>query len=112
MKGFTVQKLLKYKAQPKYVSDDARSLLYGFRARDYGRVRFFYEQLTAGKELDPIVVDNECSQYNVYPVPILIDGHHRLAASHLAAAKTIPANYSGRVDLLNYLTGKRKTAPP
>ena len=37
--------------------------------------------------------------------------HHRLAASHLAGAKTILANYGGRIDLLRYLTGARKTCP-
>jgi hypothetical protein len=111
MRSMTVKKLLKYKSQPKYVSDDARTMKQPSREWDYGRVRFFHERLMAGKELDPIMVDNECRNGHIYPEPVLIDGHHRLAASHLAGVKTIPASYSGRVDLLDYLTGKRKTAP-
>ena len=105
----TVEKLVKYKAQPKYVSDDARTWKQPSRAWDIGRVRFFYEELLAGKTVDPIMIDNVCEGGNVEPS--LLDGHHRLVASRLARVPTIPADYSGRVDLLNYLTGKRKTCP-
>lgn len=111
MRGMTVAKILTYRAQPDYVSDAERTKKQPTRAWDYGRVRFFYERLLAGEELDPIEVDNVCDHGRIYPEPLLLDGHHRLAASHLANAKTLAANYGGRVDLLRYLTGDRKTCP-
>lgn len=77
-----------------------------------GRVRYFFEQLQAGKSLDPICIDNMCDAGRVYAVPIIIDGCHRFVASHLAGARTIAASYGGRVDLRDYLTGRRKTLPP
>jgi hypothetical protein len=42
---------------------------------------------------------------------MLLDGHHRLCGACLSFQEWVPALYSGRLDLLNYLTGKRKTAP-
>jgi hypothetical protein len=111
MRKMTIAKLLTYPAQPVYVSDEARTRKQPTRAWDYGRIRFFYEQLGEGVTLDAIEVDNECNYGRIYPVPILLDGHHRLAASHLAKAPTIRVSYAGRVDLLRYLTGARKTCP-
>lgn len=111
MRKMTIAKLLTYPAQPVYVSDAARTRKQPTRAWDYGRIRFFYEQLLADVQLDAIEVDNECNWGRIYPVPVLLDGHHRLAASHLAGARTIRVSYAGRVDLLRYLTGARKTCP-
>lgn len=75
-----------------------------------GRVRHFYDELLLGRDLDPVTVDNECHGSHIYAVPLLIDGHHRLAGYWFARRRTIPAYYSGRVDLLEYLTGKRPYA--
>ena len=111
MQKMTIEKLLTYHAQPVYVSDEARTRKQPTRAWDYGRIRHFYEQLLAGVTLDAIEVDNECNWERIYPIPILLDGHHRLAASHLAGAATILVSYGGRLDLLRYLTGARKTCP-
>lgn len=111
MRKMTIEKLLTYPAQPDYVSDEKRTWKQPPRAWDYGRIRHFYERLLAGETLDAIEVDNECDGRHIYPVPILSDGHHRLAASHLAKVLIIRANYGGRLDLLRYLTGKRKTCP-
>ncbi len=111
MRGMTIAKLLTYRTQPEYVSDAARTRKRPTRAWDYGRVRFFYEQILAGSTLDAIEIDNACDGGRIYPVPILLDGHHRLAASHLAGARTIRVSYGGRVDLLRYLSGARKTCP-
>lgn len=111
MRAMTIEKILTYPSQPVYVSDAARTRKQPTRAWDYGRIRFFYEQLLAGVQLDAIEVDNECNWGRIYPVPVLLDGHHRLAASHLAGARTICVSYAGRVDLLRYLTGARKTCP-
>ena len=71
-------------------------------------MRFFYEEIRAGQKLDPIVIDND---WTLSPYPIIDDGHHRLAAHHIAGCRIIRAWYGGRVDLLDYLTGKRKTRP-
>ena len=107
----TPESILTYKVQAVYVSDDARTLKQPTHAWDCGRVRYFYERVKAGKKLDPIMVDNVCMNGRIYVEPVIVDGHHRLVAAHLAGEETIPADYSGRVDLLNYLTGKRKTCP-
>ena len=111
MRAMTIEKLLTYRAQPDYVSDAARTRKRPTLAWDYGRIRFFYERLLAGDPLDAIEVDNVCDHGRIYPEPILLDGHHRLAASHLAGTRIILASYGGRVDLLRYLTGARKTRP-
>ena len=111
MRGMTVEKLLKYRAQPDYVSDEERTRKQPTRAWDYGRIRFFYERLLAGAVLDAIEVDNVCDHGRIYPEPIVLDGHHRLAASHLAGSRIILASYGGRVDLLRCLTGARSSSP-
>lgn len=111
MRSMTIQKLLKYRAQPTCVSDHARTVKQPTRAWDYGRIRFFYEQLLAGEVLDAIEIDNVCDNGRIYPEPVLLDGHHRLAASHLANARVILVSYGGRLDLLRYLMGARKTCP-
>ena len=113
MRGMTIEKLLRYRARPVYVSDAARTEKQPTRAWDYGRIRHFYERLLAGDTLDAIEVDNACDGGRSYPDPelVLIDGHHRLAAARLAGAKVILARYGGRVDLLRYLTGARRTCP-
>ncbi len=111
MRRMTVTRLLRYRVQRDYVSDEARTRKQPKLSWDYGRIRFFYERLLAGETLDAIEVDNECNWGRIYPIPVLLDGHHRLAASHLAGAQFIFASYAGRVDLLRYLTGARKTCP-
>lgn len=111
MRGMTIEKLRAYRAQPVYVSAHARIRKRPTRAWDYGRIRFFYERLQIGETLDAIEVDNVCAFGQIYPEPVVLDGHHRLAASHLAGAPTILANYGGRIDLLRYLTGKSRTCP-
>jgi hypothetical protein len=104
----TVEELLTYAPQPDYVEREKRSMSYAEHCR---RARFFYDGLLAGRDFDPIEVDNVCEAMRVYPEPTVVDGHHRLAACRLARARTVPAYYSGRVDLLDYLTGKRTKAP-
>lgn len=108
MRTMTPEKLRRYPVQSAYVSDDARTLHAPKRAWDYGRIRYFYETLRSGGTVDPIEIDSDRVGP---PVPVLYDGHHRLAAAWLACCATIPAYYGGRVDLLRYLTGQRKTLP-
>ena len=111
IRRMTIAKLLTYRSQPDYVSDAERTRKRLTRAWDYGRIRYFYERLLFGEVLDAVEVDNECDLMRILPVPVLLDGHHRLAASHLAGAPIISVSYSGRLDLLRYLTGARKTRP-
>jgi hypothetical protein len=111
MRGMTITKLLTYPSQPDYVCDWARTRKRPTRAWHYGRIRYFYDRLLIGDVLDAIEVDNECNWGRIYPVPVLLDGHHRLAASHLARASSIFVSYGGRLDLLRYLTGRRRTCP-
>lgn len=111
VRRMTVEKLLTYRPQPDYVSDAERTRKPPTRSWDYGRIRHFYERLLTGETLDAIEVDNQCDFGHIYPVPILLDGHHRLAASHLAKSSIILVSYGGRLDLLRYLTGRRKTCP-
>lgn len=59
----------------------------------------------------PIVMDNHCYGGKVYPLPTIMDGWHRLFAHKLLKREKIAVSYGGRVDLLNYLSGKRKTPP-
>lgn len=77
----------------------------------YGRIRYFIQKLNDGEKLEPISMDNMCGSNYIYPEPIVIDGHHRLCAAEIANSKKIPAIYNGRIDLLNYLKGRRKTCP-
>jgi hypothetical protein len=111
MKTMTAAKLRRYRSQPTYVCDMERTRKQPPLRWDYGRIRFFYERLLAGETLEAIDVDNRCDWGHIYAEPVLLDGHHRLAASHLAQAPIILANYGGRIDLLRYLTGARKICP-
>jgi hypothetical protein len=76
-----------------------------------GRVKFFVNQLQRGLKLRPITIDCNCYGMHVSVEPIVIDGHHRLAAATFVKARRIPVSFSGRVDLRDYLTGKRRTLP-
>lgn len=60
---------------------------------------------------DPIHLDNHCDGSYIYAIPVVLDGWHRYFA-HLAKKDTlINVSYGGRIDLLRYLQGKRKTCP-
>jgi len=86
---------------------------YGKRTRKYhaGRIKFFIDILAQGGKINPISVDNQCEGGHIYPEPTLLDGHHRLAAAELHGEKWISVSYGGRLDLLRYLQGRRKTCP-
>lgn len=59
----------------------------------------------------PIAIDCRCNQGHVSPDPVIVDGWHRYFAHRELGSKVVPASFSGRVDLANYLSGKRKTRP-
>jgi hypothetical protein len=100
--------LLRYRAAGEYLGES-------FQATDdvwdIRRARFFYDQLLAGATLDPINLDNVCCGVHIYAQPVIIDGHHRLGASLIAGVRTILVHYGGRIDLRDYLTGRRRTCP-
>ena len=104
----TLEEVLGHRPVAAYLDDHSRIV---DEAWHIGRVRFFYDELRAGRVLDPISIDNRCDRGHIYPEPILLDGHHRLAASVIAGSRTILAWYGGRLDLLAYLTGGRRTCP-
>lgn len=62
-------------------------------------------------EIKDIEIDNDCDNGCIYPNAIIVDGWHRLLAAKYINTNKIQVQYSGRMDVLNYLTGKRKTAP-
>lgn len=64
-----------------------------------GRALYFAELLAAGEVIEPISIDCECWGRTIYPVPVLIDGFHRLAGALLAGVEKLPATFGGRVDL-------------
>jgi len=80
------------------------------RAWHLGRIHYLAEGMWSGLPMEPIELDNDCTYETIGP-PVIIDGHHRFLAAQLANAHAIPATYGGRCDILNYLRGKRKTAP-
>lgn len=74
-----------------------------------GRIIYFIKH---PEEIDPIYIDNKCGNYgNVYAIPIIDDGNHRYMALTYLNPKWIKVNYSGRHDLLNYLSGKSNEIP-
>lgn len=81
------------------------------RAYDVGRIRYWVELLLLGERVPPVQVDNECWDNMICPVPILVDGNHRMAAHMLVGSDRISAEYGGRLDVLSYLQGRRKKPP-
>lgn len=59
----------------------------------------------------PIDLDNISIKGRILPLPIIIDGRHRYLAALLRRDKTIQCTYSGREDLLRYLTGESNIPP-
>lgn len=77
--------------------------------RDWHIGRVLY--LSTLDKIEPIEVDNVCLTGFIQPEPIIIDGHHRLFSRLIRNEQTIEINYSGRMDVFNYLKGWRKTKP-
>jgi hypothetical protein len=77
----------------------------------YGGVRYFQTRYEKRLEVDPIEIDNSCNGGRVQPLPVVIDGHHRLLGALLAGQEKIECYYSGRVDVLEYLKGECESCP-
>jgi hypothetical protein len=82
-----------------------------YSSRDFayhvGRVKHFIESGIPS----PIVLDNVCGRGSIYPVPVLLDGHHRFLAAMERYDEFIPCHYGGRTDLLLWLTGESDDLP-
>jgi len=73
------------------------------------RIRYFMQE---PRELDnPIDLDSLCEDGIITCTPVILDGNHRLYARKILACKTVLANFSGRLDLLDYLTGVVNVRP-
>lgn len=63
-------------------------------------------------EIKDIEIDNEYSGSTIFAIPIIVDGWHRFAAAYYLYKQEkldkIHCRYGGRVDLLEYLQGKRE----
>jgi len=82
------------------------------RFYDIKRVRFFMDELRAGRALDPISLDNECRQYRIgcpisWGMPFVDDGHHRFSAYVLCKRKRLPATLGGLKVHHEWLRGER-----
>jgi hypothetical protein len=75
------------------------------------RIAHFVRDLREKNPLDPILIDNVCSHGHITAQPIVTDGHHRLAAHLLLGLPHINAVISGRVDVIDWLTGKSDHHP-
>jgi hypothetical protein len=90
---------------PDYVPELDRSNSY-----DAGRVRWMYDRLMAGEDLDPINID--WKWWGMAPTELTIsDGNHRWVAHVLAGKEVIPASYSGPTDCLRWLEGDNVPCP-
>lgn len=83
------------------------------RSRRYHRPRiaYFVKQLREGAEVEPVWIDNLCWHGVITTTPIVTDGHHRFAAFVLLKRETMPASCSGRVDVIDWLTGRALLHP-
>jgi len=87
------------------------------RNYDRRRVRFFLDEIAAGRKLAPIDVESRVYGYQsitappAWGPPEVVDGHHRYVAAVLAGLKKIPANFGGLTSSIEWLIGKRDTVP-
>ena len=74
-----------------------------------GRIIYF---INHPEEIRDVEIDNMCNGMEILPIPVIVDGHHRFAAARWlydqGKLKEIHCMYGGRVDVLEYLQGKRK----
>lgn len=77
-----------------------------------GRILYY---INHPEEIMNIDIDNYCDGYIIFPVPNILDGNHRFAAAvwlnRNEKFEKIHCIYGGRLDLLDYLTGKTDVMP-
>lgn len=91
-----------------YIPVHKRALVPDYDAR---RIRALVNELESGTaDWPPIEVD--CEWFNSRPArPVIIDGHHRLAAALITRTQRIKANCGGPVDMIEWLEGKTRKLP-
>lgn len=72
------------------------------------RVIFFIKN---PNKIEPIIIDNEVLNGYILPQPVIVDGNHRAMAKFILQHKYIEAEYGGRQDILDYLTGRTNIKP-
>ncbi len=73
------------------------------------RVRYIMQS----PELRKLPIEIDCAVHanHILAQPVVLDGWHRLHAAWALGSHTIPGEFGGRLDLLDYLTGKTKERP-
>lgn len=89
-------------------------LIKGDKDDNYHLSRILYF-INHREEINGIEVDNRILadrySYSVLPNAKITDGHHRLLAVAFLGLEKIQIRYSGRTDVLSYLTGENETEP-
>ena len=77
-----------------------------------GRILYF---INHPDEIRDIEIDNLCSGDYIFPAPKIIDGNHRFMAAmwlnDQGKMNKVHCRYGGRMDVLDYLTGKLNECP-
>lgn len=74
---------------------------------DAGRIRYFMDQLEAGRAIDPIrIAGGRTSDQLIY------DGHHRYMAAVFLRRRRVPARFYGPPELGQWLVGERRRWRP
>ena len=77
-----------------------------------GRVMYFVNH---PEEIRDIEIDNVVNGFQILPIPIIVDGNHRFMAAmwlhNQGEMVKVHCRYGGRVDLLDWLSGKSDILP-
>lgn len=94
----------------EFFGDTKKYIVFEPKSKEWhiGRIIYF---INHPDEIKNIEIDNACINGDILPLPIIIDGHHRFAAAqwlqHKGKMCRIHCLYGGRIDVLEYLQGKR-----
>lgn len=77
-----------------------------------GRVLYFIKH---PEEIKDIEIDNMCNGMHICPIPVIVDGNHRMLAAmwlyDQGKMDKVHCRYGGRTDLLDWLTGDSDIQP-
>lgn len=74
------------------------------------RIRYFRDLFREGKDVSPIVLDNQWHGFRPTGL-VLDDGHHRLCGAILAGSDVVNVDYSGDTKALRWLKGEIQNPP-
>lgn len=72
------------------------------------RILYFAEN---SHEIKGISIDNQVLNGSILPIPVIVDGNHRLMAAIYLGMSYVECGYGGREDLLYYLTDETDILP-